>query len=1068
MQQSFHVYVRQHANNWWTASVLTHPEYAVFGPSLHPLKEELKEVLAQELATQAIPTYEGTFFEDLLRRVVDVEIKAVQHDRLIRVPMRFSILTRPLPDVGEELFEVRIPRLHKVFRIVGEDNIKPWAEEVIRGKFHLAEVETLLDYQYERGESLERLDVVYHGKGKKKAKKDRAWGGDDDELDENTRSYDTELAQVGLELVREAKENRLGRAWFREDEVRQLVGILSSGQSRSVLLVGPSGVGKTALVHELAHMIAQGQVPALLREVPLWHVTGGRIIAGMKYLGQWQERCLEIVEEIRRERGILYVDSLLELMMAGSSRTGLNVAQFLLPYVQSGEITVIAESSPDGLLVAEQRGGAFVHALRRMPLPGFTPERAFQILEVAAARLEREHRVVFSQEALGRALDVLARFGDADALPGAGLTLIEQMARLPQAARIEAAARGGEAEAKKAVELDKQGRAKLRPSDAVAAFARASGFPKNLIDPDERLDVPGVRRFFEERVVGQPAATELLGNLITVIKASLNDPERPLGSFLFMGPTGVGKTESALTLAEYLFGDRNRLTRFDMSEYGYPGSASRLVGGSRGEGDLTKKIREQPFSVILFDEIEKADSEVFDILLQVLGEGRLTDGTGRTVRFKHAILIMTSNLGAGAQKQIGWRTTDASARERDLAHHYREAARAFFRPEFLNRVDYLVPFKDLDAGAVRQIARRMLDQALAREGFGRRGISARYGEEVLDLLMQHGMDARYGARPMKRAVEQRVLVPLSRRLVLRADVQEETFDLYVHEGRVEVASSRGVQGALIPEVSPLTLTHDHLWGAWLRDARVRLHAWEESAFARRLRLEEGGGDLLPRLLHAIEAVRAAEAKVGRTPSALSEAAREPLLREVQALAHDLRALELALCLAVLPTDDEVVLDVDVPSLHPAGLRAAALWAAQVARWAELRGWTVARESLEGDRTRLRVQGPRAGTWLREEVGVHRLQGDEGEAKIDLIVTRARSGLGRGLASGARVSMSRMSSSKVEAVKARGVVRELAREPETLWDPETQVEAGGGLETLCDNLDRFLLARLCRAVAKGAA
>jgi ATP-dependent Clp protease ATP-binding subunit ClpC len=1022
VQQSFHLYIRQHDNGWLTASVLTHPEYASFGPALTPLRDEIAEVVGQELATGALRTPSPTFYEELERRVLELELRAVQHDRLILVPMRFTLLVRHLKEVHEDLYEFWLPRLGARQQIFGAENIKPWAEEVARGRFHLADVDELLKYQYERGERVERLDVVWHGRGG--LRRSRGRGGAARDPHSPVGLHATPLGEVGVELVEEAKQGRLPRAYDREEELRQLLGVLDSSQRRSALLVGPAGVGKTALVHELAHRVAQGQVPPRLQEAPLWHVTGGRIIAGMKYLGQWQERCLAIVEEIRNERGILYADSVLELMMAGSAQSGMNVASFLLPYVQSGELTVLAEATPDALLLAEQQGAAFAQALRRFPVPPFSPERAYQILELTAARLEKEHKVSFTAEALGRALDVLARFGDAGSLPGSGLALIEQMARLPQARQLEAAAkeRGERAE----IARDRLGRPLLTASDAIMAFSRASGFPTRLIDPDSPLALDAVSRFFTERVIGQPDATELLTNLITVIKSSLNDPERPLGSFLFMGPTGVGKTESALTLAEYLFGDRKRLVRFDMSEYGYPGSASRLVGGARGEGDLTRRVREQPFSVLLFDEIEKADGEVFDILLQVLGEGRLTDGTGRTARFTHAIVIMTSNLGATGPRQIGLQGA-ASERRVGLADHYREAARAFFRPEFINRVDFLVPFGDLGEASVRAIAGQMLEKALSREGFARRGITVTTDPAVLSLLMEHGFDPRYGARPMKRAVEQRVLVPLSRRLVLRAEQVEERFEVYVDQGRVAVVSSRGVRGAPAPPISGLALAHDNLWARYLRQIRLRLQDWEESAPLRRLR-QEGQRALPARLDAAVDDARALE------EAAHELAARAALEPQARALDARLRALEWDLCLEALAGDMQITLEVEVPSLLPEALRAAERLTAAWAAWAPTRGLE-ARFERRDARWRATFTGAGAEALLREECGVHRLRVDE-ETERELIVRRAG------------------------APPQSAVVREASADPPTLWDPTTEQERPGGLDALAAHLDTFLLARMC--------
>lgn len=739
MQSQFLLFVRQHANNWLTACVLTHPEFCAFGPRLGPLKDQLSAALGIELAAGTLSEPPEKAFENLARKTLPIELRAVQHDRLIRVPMRFTVLHWP-DRLLDDHHHVMIPRLGRQFRIVGKENITPWAEELVRGHFHLDDVDRLLPYQYERGERLEPLTVTWHG-AKAARKKAAAPTGAP-----RPSSRNTELDRVGVQLTQEAREGRLGRAWHRETEVSELLGVLSGVGSRSVLLIGGSGVGKSALVHEVAHRVVEDRVPSRLAERPIWHVTAGRILAGMRWLGQWQQRCIELVRQVRASGGILYLDNLLEVVMALGQKSGLSLSQFFLPYIEAGELTVICEANPDALVAAEAHDAAFVRAFRRLAVEPLGNAEAYDVLETAATRLGKEHRVLFSPAALHRALDVLARFGDADGLPGSGLGLIEQMAR------------GGANPTGPPKELTAQ--------DAVTAFSRASGFPQALVDPDALLKVQEVSDFFTTRVIGQSAATDVLTNLVTIIKAGLNDPEKPLGSFLFMGPTGVGKTESTLTLAEYLFGARDRLIRLDMSEYGHPGAASRLIGGGpRGEGELTRRVREQPFSVVLLDEVEKAHAEVFDLFLQVLGEGRLTDGTGRTVKFGHTIVVMTSNLGASNPTPIGVRAGEQDTQE---AVRYREAARKYFRPEFLNRVDFVIPFRSLDADSLRAIARRMLDAAIGREGFARRDIIVTYEDRVLDVLSAEGFEPKYGARPMKRAIERLILVPLAERVAAGA------------------------------------------------------------------------------------------------------------------------------------------------------------------------------------------------------------------------------------------------------------------------------------------------------------
>lgn len=724
MKRRFSLYVRQHQSGWYTAQVLALPRYAAYGPSLSELREEIAEALAADLRRGELRLDQPTCFDDLVRKSITVEVKAVQHHRLVTVPLRMTVLFRPV-EPGSKIFEVRVPRADVRFTIRGEENILPWAEEQIRGAFHMSSVKDLLAHQYEKSERLDEVDVVYQPqKAKRRVERDVK------RVIEQTHPLDA----MGVELVREAEQGRLPRAMFRDVLVEQLEGLLDARVASSALLVGPSGAGKTALVHELAHRVA---LERALPDTTIWHIPPSRIIAGARYLGQWQERCAFVVQQIVGSRGVWYAESLLELLQAGAGRDGLDVASFLLPHIRAGELSLIVEATPDALAVAERAHPAFVRALSRLRVPTLELSRSYEVLERAAERLGKAHAVTWGEGAVRAALDVVARFGDAESLPGSGLGVLERMVGVA----------GGQGGA-------------ITEDDAIAAFSRISGFPASLVDPKALLDVQGVRRFFRARVIGQDPATDLLSNLVMLLKAGLNDPDKPLGSFLFMGPTGVGKTESALTLAKYLFGDTKRLVRFDMSEYGYPGSSIRLVDGPDGEGELTRPVREQPFSVLLFDEVEKADPSVYDVLLQVLGEGRLTDGTGRTVRFVHTIVIMTSNLGATKKDPIGFSGTN-----RPAAQHYLEAAERFFRPELVNRIDHVVPFSALERGSLAKIARGLLDAALAREGLTRRGLTVEYDEAVLERVLAAGFDPRYGARPMKRAVESEVSVPLARYLV---------------------------------------------------------------------------------------------------------------------------------------------------------------------------------------------------------------------------------------------------------------------------------------------------------------
>lgn len=734
MKAKYVLYVRQHVGGWYTASVLDMPYYSAYGPQLSLLREELAEVLKRDLSDGSLKPRERRHDKPMKHRSITIEIKAVQHHRLVTVPLRVSLFSA-LVDEDKKLYDVRLPRIGASYTIVGEKNVEPWAEEIVRGHFHLSSVEDVMAHQYERAEKLDQVEVTYT-----RTSKSRAVVTEKEQEARQKAAHP--LAAFGAELVDEAKEKRVGRALYREEAMRVLIGAASARHQSSVLLVGGSGAGKTALVNELAHRIVEERA-GKLNGARIWSIGGARIIAGAKFLGEWQERCKMVTDLVTGAGDIWFAGSLLELLSSGQAKTGHGVAQFLLPEVRSGSLTLILETTPDALAVAESLDAAFVRSLQRVYVEPLSLSVSEDILERHAVSLVSANKIEWGEGTVVAALDVVARFGDADGLPGSAIALLDRMAALKRS--------------------DGRERATVEKSLAVETFAKMTGFPLALVDPDQRLDVDAVREFFTTRVVGQAAATDRLTNLIMLLKAGLDDPDRPLGSFLFTGPTGVGKTESALTLAEYLFSDRKRVVRFDMSEYAYPGSSLRLVDGPDGEGELTRPVRRQPFSLLLFDEVEKADPSVLDVLLQILGEGRLTDGTGRTVRFTHAIVIMTSNLGATRKSPVGF------AGDADPGARYREAVERFFRPELLNRIDHVVPFSDLGRDSLVRIARRLVDRALEREGLTRYGANATYTDAVIERLTEEGFDPRYGARPMKRAVDTSVVVPLARQLAERGD-----------------------------------------------------------------------------------------------------------------------------------------------------------------------------------------------------------------------------------------------------------------------------------------------------------
>ncbi len=727
--RTFSVFVRRFPKVGYAAHVLGAPHLASFGETMNEVYADLTIVCRRLLDRGQLRSL-SSLGEFTLRRV-DLSVRAMQRGRLLPVPMRFSVLVRTEERSQRTKGPVRVlvPRLELDHVLTDLADFDGFAEEVIRHALHLAPLERLLEVSYTGEESVRTLTVSTRFDPRDEVRKAKAKA----EQRVIRRPLPAGLAEACRRLSDERDAGTVERAFQRDADVALLTDTLFRGARGSVLLVGPQLVGKTSLVHELVHRIAAAPPASLLSGVEIYSTSGSRIVAGMRYLGEWQDRVRRMVASLRSEPSVLHIDSLSELLNAGTGRgdSGLDLAQQLLPSIGAGDLRLIVEATAEDVSRAERTHGAFVRALRGIAVKPLSSLEGRQALASSAKRLAKQRRVAIVDSALDRAVDLVDRFGEAGGVPGAAVDLLRAATRPPA---------GG-----KLVSVD---------GDAVtAAFVTRTGYPRELIDPSIKLDPEVVLQKLRERVVGQDEAMLLLRNLVVTLKTGLCDPSRPLGAYLLLGPTGVGKTESALSLAHYLFGDEKRLTRIDMAEFAAPGSAWRLIAAGAAQGSLTAKVREQPFGVVLLDEIEKADASVHDLLLQLLGEGRLTDAHGRTVSFRNTVVLLTSNLGADSSGTfLGF-----GDGQRDARAHYLGAATQFFRPELINRLDQIVAYHPLTPAQVRVIAGRVLERAVAREGLARRGVTVTWSDAVVDRLAQLGFDPRYGARPLKRAVEQHVV-----------------------------------------------------------------------------------------------------------------------------------------------------------------------------------------------------------------------------------------------------------------------------------------------------------------------
>ena len=526
----------------------------------------------------------------------------------------------------------------------------------------------------------------------------------------------------------------------------ELVRAVSSPYSRCVLLVGPAGVGKTALVEELARTR-----PAALGTANLWETAAARMERVLTDSNGWQDNLSQVCAELTERKDWLYVRNLAELFEVGRYvGNKVSMGEYLRPRLSAGELSFISECTPEQLARLEARYPGSLDSFRKITIEA--PAHS-ALVRICQARTSAE---AGGMKVDGRAIDELLRlqrrFSPYSGFPGKPVRFLEALALSQRTAQ-----------------------APIDRDAVLARFCAETGMPRSLIDPQVPLTASDITAHFTAQVFGQGDAIAAVVEALVSIRAGLSRPKRPISTLLFVGPTGVGKTETAKSLAAFMFGSRDRMVRLDMSEYATPGAALRLTDGPGGEGRLTAAIRRQPFSVVLFDEIEKAHPMVFDLLLQVLGEGRLSDGRGQTADFCSSIIILTSNIGAAEASVAPTGFTRRGGRAASLQAVYTAAAERHFRPEFFNRLDRVVAFAPLGRAAIGRVLDRELLALERRPGIRLRRASLRLSEGAREHLAQAGYDPTYGARHLQRALRSQARAPIAR--ALNAQPCENPVDL---------------------------------------------------------------------------------------------------------------------------------------------------------------------------------------------------------------------------------------------------------------------------------------------------
>ena len=622
------------------------------------------------------------------------------------------------------------------------------------------------------------------------------------------------LDQFGRDLTDMARESKLDPVIGRETEIQRVVQVLSRRTKNNPCLIGEPGVGKTAIAEGLAQKIVAGDIPETLLGKRVVTLDLGALVAGSKFRGEFEERLKKVMEEIRTSGDvILFIDEMHTIIGAGAAEGAIDASNILKPALSRGELQAIGATTLDEYRKYVERDAALERRFQPVQVDEPSVEETIAILEGLRDRYEAHHRVKITDEALTAAAKLADRYVTDRFLPDKAIDLIDEAAskvRLSglttppelkdlegkiEELRIEKESAIKNEEFEKAASLrdaeqalreeldgkreewktDRVRRQGLVDEDDIADVVSSwTGIPVTKLAQEEMERLLNLEEIIHQRVIGQDEAVTAIAKAVRRAYAGLKDPKRPVGSFIFLGPTGVGKTELARALAEALFGDEDAMIRLDMSEYMERHTVSRLVGAPPGyvgyeeAGQLTEKVRRRPYSVVLFDEVEKAHPEVFNVLLQVLEDGRLTDAKGRAVDFRNTVLIMTSNVGAHQIQRstggIGFRVTeDEEADYQDMKRMVTDELRKTFRPEFLNRIDETMVFHALRKEHITEIVDIMLKDL--RQQLQERGLAIAVSDPAKEVLVEKGFDPDFGARPLRRAIQRLMENPLSEEIL---------------------------------------------------------------------------------------------------------------------------------------------------------------------------------------------------------------------------------------------------------------------------------------------------------------
>lgn len=667
----------------------------------------------------------------------------------------------------------------------------------------------------ELGVSVERLAQAV-SKGMQGGADDGFGGFENESAPNGSQKGGSALDKFGRDLTQAAKNGEIDPVIGREKEIQRVIQILSRRTKNNPVLIGEPGVGKTAVAEGLALEIAKGNVPKILKDKRVVSLDLTGMVAGAKYRGDFEERIKAAIDEVKKSKNtILFIDELHTIVGAGAAEGSADAANILKPSLARGDFQVIGATTLNEYRKYIEKDAALERRFQPVKVGEPTPEQAVQILKGLRDSYEAHHKVKITDEAINAAVTLSSRYIADRYLPDKAIDLIDEGASKVRLASLtspdnvkeledeiadyekekasaineqdfERAARLRDEQKELQTKLDdakkkwqeqqKGNSGEVTAEDIAKIVSEWTGIPVVQLTKEESERLLNMENVLHERVIGQSEAVTAIAKAIRRGRVGLKDPKRPVGSFIFLGPTGVGKTELCKALAEAMFGDENAMLRLDMSEYMEKHTVSKLIGSPPGYvgfeegGQLTEKVRRKPYSVVLFDEIEKAHPDVFNMLLQILEDGRLTDSQGRTVDFKNTIIIMTSNVGARLitekQSSLGFNSENENVEEsekKDIKELVTGELRKVFRPEFLNRVDDIIVFNKLNKDEIKQIAVKMLKTLENR--LDKMNIKISFTDNAVSEIADKGFDENYGARPLRRAIQNEIEDPLSEQML---------------------------------------------------------------------------------------------------------------------------------------------------------------------------------------------------------------------------------------------------------------------------------------------------------------